>query len=98
MEGDAKMDRGRRILYDTAMGGIIMDTGEVSGDVLPHEEIQGQIEVLDLPYGFESDKFMRAKRYHVDPETKAVIFDELSEPQLSYEELQQQLLIAQGVI
>lgn len=76
------MERGRRILYDNATGKVLISTGEAIGDVLAHEEIQGQIEALDLPYGYESDKFLRAKLYHVDPETKTVVFDELAEPQM----------------
>lgn len=92
---------GRRIIFDKITGAIIFNTGEMQGDMPPREVIN-ELDFIDLPFGQDSDKFMRAKVYHVDPITKEVVFDELVEPTLTPEqqiaELQQQLLQAQGVI
>lgn len=94
------MDVGRRIIYDKVSGEIMIDLGEMQGDVLPRNTIE--LDYLDLPYGQDSDKFNRVKKYHVDVTTKAIIFDELYDPPVDKDEeiasLQQQLLTAQGVI
>ena len=95
------MEIGRRIIFDSITGKVISNSGEMQGEVLPREDIGG-LDYVDYPYGYEADKFMRAKSFHIDPLTKAVVFDELYEPVLSpqeqIEDLQNQLMIAQGVI
>ncbi len=95
---------GRRIIYDTTTGKIIMDMGEIQGSdgsLNPREAING-LGYLDLPYGQDSDKFSRVKSYHVDVASKSVVFDELYDPPVDKDaeilQLQQQLLQAQGVI
>lgn len=96
------MDVGRRLLYDAVTGEVLHDTGERSGDVLDRPEIHGEIKHLDLPYGQDLDKFMRIVRYHIDTDTKVVVFDELLPPVVSQEQtiadLENQLLEANGVI
>jgi hypothetical protein len=67
---------GRRIIFDKTNGKVLIDLGEMQGDVLPREEV-GSLDFIDLPYGQDSDKFMRVKTYHIDTTTKTVIFDEL---------------------
>lgn len=92
---------GRRIIFDTVTGKIILNTGEMQGSVLPREKIVGGLDFIDLPYGQDSDKFMKAKSYHVDLDTREVIFDELYSPVETEEEklrrekaeLENQLLI-----
>ena len=91
------MERGRRIIFDKATGKIYTDTGEAVGDLFPHDEISG-LDYIDFPYGYESDNFSKAVKYHIDTDTRTVIFDELIPLPMTYEELQQQLLIVQGVI
>lgn len=92
---------GRRLIFEKLTGKIVMDMGEMAGEVLAREPLN-ELDYLDLAYGQDSDKFMRVKAYHVDTTTKQVIFDELYEPvvtpQQQIEDLQNQLLIAQGVI
>ncbi|WP_373845053.1 hypothetical protein [Clostridium sp.] len=90
---------GRRIIFDTATGKIIMDTGEMQGSdgsLLPREPING-LDYIDLPYGQDSDKFNRVKSYHVNPETKEIVFDEfynpVQTPEQRISELENQLLI-----
>lgn len=95
-------DVGRRILYDSLTGEILHDTGEMSGDVLERPAIQGVIKHLDIPYGQDSDKYIRAITYHVDTDTETVLFDELRPVVVSQDQiisdLENQLLIANGVI
>lgn len=95
---------GRRIIYDTTTGRIIINTGEIqclNGSLTPRESING-LDYIDLPYGQDSDKFGRVKSYHVDVTSKTVVFDELYDPPVDKDaeilQLQQQLLQAQGVI
>lgn len=89
---------GRRILYDDATGLIIMEMGELSGDVPERPVIQGVVKILDLPYGQDLDKFRRRLFYHIDLPTKTVVFDELRPQEVTYADLENQLLMAMGVI
>lgn len=92
---------GRRIIFEKSTGKIIMVMGEMQGDVLPREDL-GELGYIDLEYGQYSDEFSKVKSFHIDPDTKKVIFDEIIEPVLTPEqqiaELQQQLLQAQGMV
>jgi hypothetical protein len=96
------MDRGRRIFWDSATGVILLDTCEASGDVNPHPEVVGNVMILDLPYGQDQDKFNSGSTRHIDPDTAVVIFDEVIPavvtPEQIIEDLENQLLIALGVI
>lgn len=96
------MSVGRRIIFDKVSGKVIYDMGEILGDgILPREPIGG-LDYIDLEVGQDADSFKRVAEYHVDPQTKTIVFDKLHEPVLTQEEqiaeLQQELLIAQGVI
>jgi hypothetical protein len=92
---------GRRIIFDKTTGEVIMDMGEMQGDVIERQHYDG-ISHVDLPYGYESDKFSRVKKWHIDVNTGLPVFDELAEPVLTPQEqiaeLQQQLLQVQGVV
>lgn len=95
------MQVGRRIIFDRNTGNIVVDFGEMQGDVLPREDIN-ELDYVDLPYGMYNEEFSRVKKYHVDTNTKEIVFDELYPKQLTQaeqiEELENQLLISQGVI
>lgn len=96
------MSAGRRIIYDTVTGKIVYDMGEIIGDgVMPREPFNA-LDYIDLDVGQDTDSFERAVEYHIDAATKTVVFDVLREPVLTEAEqiaqLQQDLLIAQGVI
>lgn len=73
------MERGRRIFYDAADGKILYDSGEATGNLIPNASISSEdaIRYIDLPYGESSDLFAKAVRYHVNPATKKVVFDEI---------------------
>ena len=88
------MDRGNLISYDLT-GKVFSQTGEASGVVVDHEIPVG-IPYMILPYGTMSGK--RLNRIDVsDPNNHSPIFEEIiREP--SYEELENQLLLAKGVI
>lgn len=92
---------GRRIIFDKLTGKVICEMGEIAGDVLPREDIN-ELDYVDLEYGQHNDKFRRANRYYIDSNTKKVVFDELREPIKTPEEkiveLENKLLIAEGVI
>lgn len=70
---------GRRIIFDKTNGEVILDMGEMQGDVIERKTYDG-ISYVDLPYGHESDKFSRVKKWHIDVNTGLPIFDELFEP------------------
>lgn len=98
------MEIGRRLIYDNITGKVILDMGQIKGeDVIERDSING-LDYIDLPFGQDVDKFMiPGVKYHVDPITKIVIFDEIPEPVLTpeqqeIEKLQNELMIAQGVI
>jgi hypothetical protein len=100
--GRFNLDRGRRIFWDSATGTILLDTCESSGDVNAHPEVVGNVMVLDLPYGQDKDKFNSGSTRHIDIGTSVVIFDEsipaVLTPEQIIEDLENQLLIALGVI
>jgi hypothetical protein len=85
------MDRGSLIIYDNN-GKIWVNTGDATGDVLPHEVPVG------LPYILTEYGALNNKRVlSVDVVNRTLITEDLPH-QVTYEELQQQLLQAQGVI
>lgn len=85
------MQRGSLIIYDNN-GKIWYNSGDAEGDILPHEHPVG------LPYIETQFGELDGKRVlSVDVETQTLITEDAS-TQPTYEDLQQQLLIAQGVI
>lgn len=85
------MQRGSLIIYDTT-GKIFLNTGDAEGDILPHVLPQG------LPYIQTQFGELNNKRVvSVDVATNMLITEDLLTPP-TYDELQQQLLQAQGVI
>ena len=90
------MEYGKRIIYDKATGIILNNClGEMSGDL--QEGLRPlEIDYLDLAYG---DTTLReVLTYHIDVTTKTIVIDTKVNHIATYEELQQQLLQAQGVI
>lgn len=90
------MQYGQRIIFDTKNGKVLNGAlGEMSGDL--QEGLRPEaIDFIDLPYG---DLILQdAQDYHIDPATKQIVIDSYREHVPTYEELQQQLLISQGVI
>lgn len=85
------MQRGSLIIYDNT-GKVWVNTGDAEGDVLPHTPPVG------LPYIETAFGQLDGKRViGVDVATATLITEDIP-VQPTYEELQQQLLIAQGVI
>lgn len=70
------MNLGRRIVYDSVTGTIIMDTGEETNATAERSVWNGTT-YLDIPYGQDVDKYNRVVKYHVDISIKQVIFDQL---------------------
>lgn len=91
------MNVGRRIIFEKNTGKLVIDLGEMSGEVTPREALS-ELDYIDLAYGEDADKFFRVKSYHIDPMTRKVVFDELYPEQPSKEEFENAWLIAQGVI
>jgi len=92
---------GKRIIFDSTTGRIVVEFSEMEGN-MPDREAINKLDFIDLEFGYEADKFALAKSYHIDPTTKEVVFDELYEitltPEQQIEQLQNELMIAQGVI
>lgn len=93
------MEIGNRIIYDKVTGKVLYginynclgECGDALEGLRPTE-----IDFIDLPYG---DKTLQdANTYHVDVVTKKIVIDTTIAHVATYEELQQQLLQAQGVI
>ena len=72
------MNIGRRIVYDSVTGAIILDTGEDTNATAERSVWNGTTYV-DIPYGQDADKYSRALKYHVDIATKTVVFDQLGQ-------------------
>jgi hypothetical protein len=85
------MQRGSIIIYDNN-GKIWINTGDAEGDILPNEVPAG-LPYIETQFGELTNKRILS----VDIATATLITENIP-VQLTYEELQQQLLIAQGVI
>ena len=70
------MNLGRRIVYDSVTGAIVLDTGEETNATAERATWNG-ITYIDIPYGQDSDKYSRVVQYHVDIASKIVVFDQL---------------------
>ena len=90
-KGVIKMERGSLIIYDN-VGKVWVNTGDAQGDILPHEVPDGLPYIITLFGELDGKKVIK-----VDVNSKSLITEDLP-VQPSYEELQQQLLSAQGVI
>lgn len=85
------MQRGSLIIYDNN-GRIWINTGDAEGDILPHEYPVG-LPYIETQFGELANKRVLS----VNVATQTLITEDIP-AYLTYEELQQQLLIAQGVI
>lgn len=85
------MQRGSLIIYDDN-GKIWYNSGDAEGDVLPHEYPAG------LPYIETEFGQLDGKRVVSVNVVRQILNTEDIPSEPTYEELQQQLLIAQGVI
>lgn len=72
------MNLGRRICYDSITGEIILDTGEEI-NATAERPVWNGITYIDIPYGQDADKYSRVVKYHVNVNSKTVIFDELGQ-------------------
>jgi hypothetical protein len=92
------MNRGNRIYFDQD-GDIILQTGDMSGDVLPHKAIT-KVDFVDLEYGeIDTKKYAITK---IDVATKKPFLENIEVPltpeQQRILELENELLLASGVI
>ncbi|HBF4252300.1 hypothetical protein [Clostridioides difficile] len=90
------MNRANRIICDQT-GKILLQTGEATGDVLPHDEIT-ELSFLDIEYG--SIDYSKQYIESINPITKELILKDipiyLSEEEKRIQELENQLLIAEN--
>ena len=81
------MEIGRRVFYDKQTGIVIVDKGEMTGNVVPttieqdiktyknlSERNRGTFDVLELEYGQYAQDFAESNGYRVNPETKELEF------------------------
>ncbi|MCD7034566.1 hypothetical protein LRR81_09970 [Metabacillus sp. GX 13764] len=81
------MQIGRRIYYDNTTGEVILDKGEMEGDVLQTTDMQDifsfpvlsernrdSFDYIDLDFGAYADRFKQHESYKVDAKTKRIIF------------------------
>ena len=94
----SQIQLGNRIVFDQD-GEIIHQTGEMQGDVLPRKEIT-ELNFIDLEYG--EINYSTHRIVLIDVETKQPILEEIpqfkTEEQLRIEQLENELLLASGVI
>ncbi|EQJ93929.1 TPA: hypothetical protein KOB80_003228 [Clostridioides difficile] len=87
------MNRANRIIYDQT-GKILLQTGEATGDVLPHDSIT-ELSFLDVEYG--SIDYSKQYIESINSTTKELILKEipiyLSEEEKRIQELENQLLL-----
>ncbi|EGT4582812.1 hypothetical protein LA791_018040 [Clostridioides difficile] len=87
------MDRANRIICDQT-GKILLQTGEATGDVLPHDEIT-ELHCIDVLYG--SIDYTRNRIVGINIETKQPILEEipvyLTEEEKRIQELENQILL-----
>lgn len=82
------MNIGRKLYVDVATGAVIVDTGEMSGDVNEstveqdfriykplHNRTQQSVYVMKLEYGEYAEEFQKASSYKVDIANKKVLFN-----------------------
>lgn len=78
---------GRKIYYDKFTGNILVDTGEMFGDIRETtteedfatyrtlaERVPETVGCIRIPYGQDADKFAQY-RYRVDPTTETIVWD-----------------------
>lgn len=81
------MNIGRKIYFEKQTGNVIVDTGEMSGNVRPttiiqdianykilSQRVRSTFDVLELAYGQYAQDFASAKSYRVNPTTKKIEF------------------------
>lgn len=92
------MQRGNLIIYDLD-GTIFYQTGEAEGDILPHEYPVG-IPSMEIPFGTMAVKQLlsiNVSKIPHEPIFEDIIIEKTEEQQ-RIEELENQLLLAEGVI
>ena len=87
------MNRANRIICDQT-GKILLQTGEATGDVLPHDEIT-ELHCIDVLYG--SIDYTKNRIIGINIETKEPILEEipvyLTEEEKRIKELEKQILL-----
>ncbi|EML1139391.1 TPA: hypothetical protein KOS69_002306 [Clostridioides difficile] len=90
------MNRGNRIIYDD-LGKIWMQTGEATGDILPHNKIT-KLFYIDIEYG--SINYNKQYIESINIETKEPVIKNipliLTEEEKRIQELENQILIAEN--
>ncbi|HBG1246815.1 TPA: hypothetical protein KPG57_001636 [Clostridioides difficile] len=88
------MNRGNRIIYDD-LGKIWMQTGEATGDILPHDKIT-KLSYIDIEYG--SVDYSKQYIECINIETKEPVLKNipliLTEEEKRIQELENQLLLS----
>lgn len=85
------MQRGSLIIYDNT-GKIWFKSGDAEGDILPHVLPEGLQHIIT-----EFGQLNNKRVLSVDPVTKEVVTEDI-EVKPTYEELETQLLLNEGVI
>lgn len=85
------MQIGRRIIYDSQTGEILLDTGEDT-NATEERPVWNGVTYIDIPYGQDSDKYSRVVKYYVDISTKTVVFDELTPVPITTEQQMENLV------
>lgn len=83
------MQIGRKLYYDKLTGNIIVDTGEMSGDVRAYtisqditnykvlsQRERSTFDVLELDYGQYAEEFATGKSFRINPTTKKLEFSD----------------------
>ncbi|EMY9863943.1 hypothetical protein ABCZ40_003670 [Clostridioides difficile] len=90
------MNRANRIICDQT-GKILLQTGEATGDVLPHDIIT-ELHCIDIEYG--SIDYTKNRITGISIETKQPILEEIpvyvTEEEKRIQELENQILIAEN--
>ncbi|HBF4836997.1 TPA: hypothetical protein SOL12_001498 [Clostridioides difficile] len=87
------MNRANRIIYNQT-GKILLQTGEATGDLLPHDEIT-KLHCIDIEYG--SVDYNKNRIIGINMETKQPILEEIpvfiTEEEKRIQELENQILL-----
>lgn len=93
------MERGNLVIYDPVTGKVWSQTGEAYGDVLPHEYPVG-LPYIEIPFGTMVVKNLVSIDV-TDPTNPIPVFEDVPtflSPEERIAELENQLLLAKGVI
>ncbi len=85
----------RRVIFDKNTGQVIYHVPEMDTNVEP--SVITEIDFVEFEVGYKSNEFAKAKLFHINSETKEVVFDEfipdIVTPQEQIAQLENQLLL-----